>query len=127
MAEPESGALAAYATLEGPDHYTMACHQEWIDEEKEADCRAEEAAKVKRKAEEAAEAKWCESIRGKSATGLGQSKGESSGKGKQRAEVEVKGVAGVGEVLPNSEWCGWCGWCMLQGMHPVFVSVFCSC
>src|SRR5260370_33046426 len=95
----------------------MACQQEWINEEKEADHRAEEVAKAKKKAEEAAEAKWHESVRGKSATGLSRSKGEGSGKGKQRAEVEVKGVAGVGEVLPDSEWCGWC---ILQGMHSVF-------
>ena len=72
---------------------------------------------AKKKAEEATEAKQCESVKGKSAAGLSRSKGEGSGKGKQRVEVEVKGVAGVGEALPNSEQCGWC---ILQGMHSVF-------
>src|SRR5260370_41031647 len=86
---------------------TMACQQEWIDEEKEADHRAEEAALAKKKAEEAAEVKRHESVKGKSATGSSRSKGEGSGKGKQRVEVEVKGVAGVGEGLPDSEGGGW--------------------
>ena len=44
---------------------------------------------------------------------LSQSKGEGSGKGKQQAEVEVAAVSGMGEVLPNSEWCGQC---IFQGM-----------
>src|SRR5260370_29765222 len=101
----------------------MACRQEWIDEEKEADRRAEEAALAKKKAEEAAEAKRCESIKGKSTAGSSRLKGEGSGKGKQRVEVEVKGVAGVGEVLPDSERCRQC---ILQGMCLVFcVSVLC--
>src|SRR5260370_34796962 len=40
---------------------TMAHQQEWIDEEKEANRRAEEAALAKKKAEEATEAKRSES------------------------------------------------------------------
>src|SRR5260370_216589 len=107
-----------YAEYKVEHNATMACRQEWIDEEKEADHRAEEAAEAKKKAEEAAEVKQRKSVRGKSAMGSSRSKGEGSGKGKQRVEVEVKGVAGVGEVLPDSEWCRWC---ILQGM----VSVFC--
>src|SRR5260370_41698099 len=96
-----------YAEYKVEHNATMACQQEWIDEEKEAGHRAEEAAEVK----------WHESIRGKSTAGLGRSKGVGSGKGKLRAVVEGKGVAGVGEDLADSEKCGECS---LQGWDSMF-------
>ena len=88
----------AYSKYKQECNAIMAHQQEWINEEKEADQWAEEATEARRH----------ESARGKSVASLSQSKGEGSGKGKQQAEVEVMAVSGVGETLPDSEWCGQC-------------------
>ena len=56
-----------YADYKIKHNITMACCQEWISEEKEADHRAEEAAEAKR-VEEATEVKWYMSVISKSIT-----------------------------------------------------------
>ena len=109
----------AYSEYKRERNAIVARRQEWIDEEREADRRAEEVAEAKRKAEEAAEAKRRESARGKSAASSSRSKGEGSGKGKQRAEVVIAAVSGALETLPDSEQCERC---VVQGMSSTSLS-----